>query len=814
MSVAGERLSFTALFERHPEICIPILQRDYAQGRPAAREVRAAFLQALREALDKPQDDSSLPLDLDFVYGSVDGRGIFSVLDGQQRLTTLMLLHWYLAAWDGETPAFMRRVLPAHGSRFTYAVRPSSREFFDELLEWQPAWPTASWPGGKLSAAIVDQPWFFLSWKMDPTIQSALVMLDDIHSRFADAKGKDFYRRLTSGPESPITFQLLDLESFGLSDDLYIKMNARGKPLTAFETFKARLEEHIESVLPSDSFVLHGREVGAREYLSHRIDTTWADVLWHYRDEKTSLFDEQFMKLVRAVVVVTRVETGGDHDRRMQDLRDNTQSFSFMRYQEADCLDAAFARMFVRLLDAWSGHETGIRPLVPDDGAFRELDFVARLLGDATLLSYAETLQFGAYCGFLTAHPGCGAAQFGDWMRVVKNLSANTQYDRLDDFRRSAQSLRALMTHAPDILAFLASAESRDIAGFYGQQVEEERIKAALLLRSESWRQAIETAERHEYFDGQVEFLLDFARVLQAWSDVNGFTWDKEQEAGRLQNFILYRGKAFAVFNGAGLKVLPHALWERALLAQGDYLLPSGANYSLLENAGRDTSWKRLLRGGQGDTALAKRRLLQCVLDGVDLNIGVEASLTGIVQGAVPDEPWRAVMVQSPEAVAYCGFRNIRRGAAGRIYLLRKSRMSGEHAELLTYVFYRKLKAMGAPVIGPGDFIDYLKVTSDDIEPFIYGFLAGRQGRLNVRIEQCDNQLRIVGNPIDTSAAAALPGAFVHAMTEEGFSVADGTLSALVSFDSAWPLLATLAEYARSFDFGPAISAAPSAPTG
>ena len=45
-----------------------------------------------------------------------------------------------------------------------------------------------------------------------------------------------------------ITFQLLKLDEFGLSDDLYIKMNARGKPLTNFETFKARFGQDLEAL--------------------------------------------------------------------------------------------------------------------------------------------------------------------------------------------------------------------------------------------------------------------------------------------------------------------------------------------------------------------------------------------------------------------------------------------------------------------------------------------------------------------------------------------------------------------------------------
>jgi len=46
------------------------------------------------------------------------------------------------------------------------------------------------------------------------------------------------FNRLVDDERPAITFELLPLEHFGLTDDLYIKMNARGKPLTSFETFK------------------------------------------------------------------------------------------------------------------------------------------------------------------------------------------------------------------------------------------------------------------------------------------------------------------------------------------------------------------------------------------------------------------------------------------------------------------------------------------------------------------------------------------------------------------------------------------------
>ena len=71
---------------------IPLIQRDYAQGRTDSRvtEIRDRFLDVLYDAVTGDAN-----VGLDFVYGDVEG-GTLRPLDGQQRLTTLFLLHWYL----------------------------------------------------------------------------------------------------------------------------------------------------------------------------------------------------------------------------------------------------------------------------------------------------------------------------------------------------------------------------------------------------------------------------------------------------------------------------------------------------------------------------------------------------------------------------------------------------------------------------------------------------------------------------------------------------------------------------------------------
>ncbi|WP_122540383.1 DUF262 domain-containing protein, partial [Pseudomonas viridiflava] len=119
-------------------------------------------------------------LDLDFIYGTFeDGAGrVLPLLDGQQRLTTLFLLHWYIAMCEGQLEDFRGRWTKGGRSRFTYATRPSSAGFFDALANAVIAPPADGkhW-NGKLSAHLVDSNWFFLSWRSDPTVAACLTTL-------------------------------------------------------------------------------------------------------------------------------------------------------------------------------------------------------------------------------------------------------------------------------------------------------------------------------------------------------------------------------------------------------------------------------------------------------------------------------------------------------------------------------------------------------------------------------------------------------------------------------------------------------------
>ena len=66
----GQQVSLVGLLNIFGEVEIPIIQRDYAQGRRDQRELRREFLSALYKSLSRSGKEEIPPLDLDFVYGS------------------------------------------------------------------------------------------------------------------------------------------------------------------------------------------------------------------------------------------------------------------------------------------------------------------------------------------------------------------------------------------------------------------------------------------------------------------------------------------------------------------------------------------------------------------------------------------------------------------------------------------------------------------------------------------------------------------------------------------------------------------------
>lgn len=290
---------------------IPQLQRDYVQGSDKAKEIRDLFICDLVETLsaDTPEAKQKT-LHLDFIYGSTyeeapasglhphwekgelhfdtpnsddyEPRKVFLPLDGQQRLTSLWLQHWMLCP---ETEADAAKKLLSH---FSYATRSSSRRFCAALVahigdgELKQQLKT-----NKAKSAVMEAPWFLPAWQKDPTVNSMIEMLVAIGTRLGEVDTAPLWKRLQEGA---ITFTVIEIQSneFRLTDELYIKMNNRGRLLTDWECDKAKAIECLGEVVFTEenaglweSLQANEQEKTPADYFSFRIDGRWQDFFWH-----------------------------------------------------------------------------------------------------------------------------------------------------------------------------------------------------------------------------------------------------------------------------------------------------------------------------------------------------------------------------------------------------------------------------------------------------------------------------------------------------------------------------------------------------
>ncbi len=516
---------------------IPIIQRDYAQGRIGKEKLREEFLAALKKALDDKKK-----LKLDFVYGSLEQEK-FNPLDGQQRLTTLWLLHWYIAYKANKLEEAKKRL-----KKFTYETRVSSREFCQRLLELPYTENT------NVVEHIKQQTWFYSEWKQDPTIQAMLNMLEDLSKKREDTndpkKFKGFetdkyeiYWDLLISEECPIQFYELELNNFGLSDDLYIKMNARGKELTPFENFKADLVGWMKNKEnPAYDYFNKKVKFGDKEIpyylvISTKIDTIWTDIFWEYRSDDYKI-DDIYFAFVKRFLLNTFILN--NKDLKQNDLSENAtfkflyngNDFSNIQHNSFDPYQSDLKvniKSLEKVLDNISSfvenkdkneinkffvpnweqdnetHESYLIPKYTDKREGEKKEYFAKSH------TISQSVILFAICSYFEKNT-YEEIFFNQWMRVVWNLVENSTIENAERMIGAIRLINELSEHSHDIYNFLANENNVVSSDFAKEQVQEEKEKAIQILKGiengENWEEKIIEAETTAFFKGVIRFLF------------------------------------------------------------------------------------------------------------------------------------------------------------------------------------------------------------------------------------------------------------------------------------------------------------------
>ena len=497
------------------KIEIPKIQRDYAQGRVFEINVRKRFLDSIFESLSK-----NTPMEMDFIYGSIEedlNEKIkvhkFIPLDGQQRLTTLFLLYWYIGARELEVN---KDGLYSLLKKFTYETRTSSREFCEKLTKT--TIPFKKRP----SEEITNFSWFYRPYKQDPTIKSMLNMLDAIHEKY-ETEDKKLFPNLEN-----LQFYILPLSGFNLTDELYVKMNARGKQLTDFENLKANLikwmkdDKNPQQTDFNKDIEFDGRKMPYYFSISQKIDTVWTDFFWKitrdYDNTKIDLKGNQlypdreivdllfirflyryfFQKYILSSKIDNK-DIDKEEDYKLLYSEGKFKNFQIFEQLLDYELINNIESFFDKLKNNWSEIEKSILPSWDNEGKWTFLNNTQQ----------SDRVIFLAISLFLEQKQNFDNDKFKQWMRVVWNIVENTEFVNAATMIGVMKLIEELSQNSYDIYTFLANSNNKIMSASSKDAVTEEREKSNFIKTDPNWEIEFISAEGHEFFKGSIGFIIN-----------------------------------------------------------------------------------------------------------------------------------------------------------------------------------------------------------------------------------------------------------------------------------------------------------------
>ena len=500
-----QEYTFSKLLEQYDKILIPMIQRDYAQGRTdkKATDVRNNLLTDIFSGKD---------VHFDLVFGSkekriIDGKEMncFIPVDGQQRLTTLFLLYLY---GQKKQNSFQKLDL----SKFSYDTRRAASDFCKSITSEEWFVPNDK----KVSDVIKDSSWFMNYWEKDPTVEGMLNMLDAIHEKC---------KKITEYPDlNNVTFFFFDLESNGLNENLYLKMNSRGKPLTAFENLKAKMEKALpEDVKAEDKCFPEcdaSPKDGFKAKWKYFMDRNWTEAFWD--STNSDKYDVSIAKFIvrflagywAAFGQETAEKTTADDLKKVNRKEQNDKNYSdYIQFEPIKTvleLDDAFPSLAYALTTA-----PQIAPYWTND---------------TIKVSDKSEYKFLAVIFTYVLFEGDK-----DAMRFAWNMAENyvTEYDTFVTYCKRAGEIHAFKRN--NNVTFYKALYSTKFVGNTSDQMKEEITKAKQILCGEprsdgkSWEEIVTKAEISAFFKGAIRFLFTKEDIGDDWDHFDT-KWINAQE--------------------------------------------------------------------------------------------------------------------------------------------------------------------------------------------------------------------------------------------------------------------------------------------
>lgn len=498
-------------------IKIPEIQRDYAQGRNdiAVKNIRDNFLDRLFQALINDEDS----IKLDYIYGYTDKDNknkTFHLIDGQQRITTLWLLYIFIYCKkdiDIKEKKFL--------SNFAYYTSENATKFTKQISNTNNVKDLFNYINK------IKKYKEYKEYMLDQSIYSFINMLEAIKKKY-DEKNID----IGIDKLNNITFDIIYVENKQTGENLYLKMNSRGKPLSAFENFKAWLFENKD----------------IKNSCAQVINNDWIKFFWKL---DKSNYDKIIMNFIDICTVyfyfTSMCKKKIDNKQKKKcidkynELKDNTSTILikslYMDDKGNNIINLKAVTVINNLINKLKDMEDGIAILSDTELANKEIKSFQKIFAMLTYFSENETDN----------------NQFLEWYksmwRVVENTRNNSSSG--DDIIRYFNMLKFMSELSADYTQNLSKITNEDLEKlqklFGNEMLMEEVEKAKLISNSQlisdpsqkgKLIEIFEDAYKHDYFKGKIGFLIKHCTedsILQVY--------DFESSYNKIKN--IFRCKKF-----------------------------------------------------------------------------------------------------------------------------------------------------------------------------------------------------------------------------------------------------------------------------
>jgi hypothetical protein len=281
-----------------------------------------------------------------------------------------------------------------------------------------------------------------------------------------------------------VTFYFTDLDQFGLTENLYIRMNARGKMLTEFENFKSEFSKIIRY---NHSLL---------ETVKDKIEYDWVDNLWEYRDANSYIIDSPFMAYLSFLTEMLYYKNA---QTRAKSYENNFLDFRVLKdiYSKEDNLKfLIFSFDFIKQAKGYN------------ESILWEGESIHSILKDILSNNYDTNQLFVYFLTLLYCFEEKPFKNLSDFIRVTRNLIENTDDNSRREWPRLISTLQNLISDKNVYLYLSELKDDNKLIGFNVEQRKEEIFKGKLFQEFNDCKSLIFDIEDHQNFRGNITNIL------------------------------------------------------------------------------------------------------------------------------------------------------------------------------------------------------------------------------------------------------------------------------------------------------------------